>query len=336
MATRMGILGVGRIGRLHAEHLSQRVAGAEVTAVCDVNPQAAREVADRLRIPRVYGEPEALCRSGEVDAVVICTSTDTHADLIEMAAAAGKHIFCEKPIALDLARIDRAVLAADAAGVKLQIGFNRRFDPSFASVQQQVAERPQSPPHLVRITSRDPYPPPPEYVRVSGGIFMDMTIHDFDMARFLVGSEPKRVLATGAVRVDPAIGEAGDVDTAVVLIEHEDGTLTTIDNSRKAIYGYDQRIEVFSSDGLLWADNRSAVSTGRLSEAGVSRPGPMTFFMDRYVESFIAEMAAFVGCIEQDMPSPVSGHDGRVPVVMAMAAKRSMAEDRWVAISEII
>ena len=335
MATRMGILGVGRIGRLHAEHLCQRVAGAEVTAVCDVNPQAAREVADRLRIPRVYGEPEALCRSGEVDAVVICTSTDTHADLIEMAAAAGKHIFCEKPIALDLARIDRALTAADAAGVKLQIGFNRRFDPSFASVQQQVAERPQSPPHLVRITSRDPYPPPPEYVRVSGGIFMDMTIHDFDMARFLVGSEPKRILATGAVRVDPAIGEAGDVDTAVVLIEHEDGTLTTIDNSRKAIYGYDQRIEVFSADGLLWADNRSAVSTGGLSEAGLSRPGPMTFFMDRYVESFIAEMAAFVGCIEQDMPSPVSGHDGRVPVVMAMAAKRSMAEDRWVALAEI-
>lgn len=335
MATRMGILGVGRIGRLHAEHLCQRVAGAEVTAVCDVNPQAAREVADRLRIPRVYGEPEALCRSGEVDAVVICTSTDTHADLIEMAAAAGKHIFCEKPIALDLARIDRAVLAADAAGVKLQVGFNRRFDPSFAAVQQQVAERPQSPPHLVRITSRDPYPPPPEYVRVSGGIFMDMTIHDFDMARFLVGSEPKRVLATGAVRVDPAIGEAGDVDTAVVLIEHEDGTLTTIDNSRKAIYGYDQRIEVFSADGLLWADNRSAVSTGRLGEAGLSRPSPMTFFMDRYVESFIAEMAAFVGCIEQDMPSPVSGHDGRVPVVMAMAAKRSMAEDRWVALAEV-
>jgi myo-inositol 2-dehydrogenase/D-chiro-inositol 1-dehydrogenase len=335
MTLRMGILGVGRIGRLHAEHLSFRVPGAEVSAICDVKQEAAREVADQLRVPRVFADPAALVRSDEVDAVVICTSTDTHADLIEIAAASGKHIFCEKPLALDLKRIDRAVAAADAANVKLQVGFNRRFDPSFAHVQAQVAQGVVGAPHLVRITSRDPHPPSPEYVKVSGGIFMDMTIHDFDMARFLVGSEPKRILATGSVRIDPAIGAAGDVDTAVVIIAHEDGTLTTIDNSRKAIYGYDQRIEVFGAGGMVWAENKTPHNTGRADAAGMHAPSPQHFFMDRYTESFIAEMSAFVQSILRDSESPVSGLDGRVPVVMAMAAKRSMDEARWVSMAEI-
>ncbi len=331
----MGIIGVGRIGRLHAEHLATRVPGAGVAAICDVNQEAAREVADSLRVPRVYADPEALCKSHEVHAVVICTSTDTHADLIELAAASGKHIFCEKPIALDLARIDRAVAAADAAKVKVQVGFNRRFDPGFAAVQAQVADGVVGPVHLVRITSRDPHPPPPEYVKVSGGIFMDMTIHDFDMARFLVGSEPKRILATGAVRIDPAIGAAGDVDTAVVLIEHEDGTLTTIDNSRKAVYGYDQRVEVFGAEGVLWAENKTSHNTGHGDASGMHRPLPQHFFMDRYTESFVAEMSAFVASILGGTESPVTGHDGRVPVVMAMAARRSLDEARWVSLTEI-
>ena len=332
---KVGIIGVGRIGRLHAEHLAFRVPGAEVAAICDVDSDAAREVADRLRVPRVYADPEALCKSQDVAAVIICTSTDTHAALIELAAAHSKHIFCEKPIALDLGRIDTAIAAADAANIKLQVGFNRRFDPGFAHVQAQVAEGKVGPTHLVRITSRDPHPPPAEYVAVSGGIFMDMTIHDFDMARFLVGSEPKRILATGGVRIDPAIGAAGDVDTAVVLIEHEDGTLTTIDNSRKAVYGYDQRVEVFGAEGMVWADNRTPHNTGRGDGSGMYRPQPQHFFMDRYTESFIAEMEAFVQSILSHSPSPVSGHDGRVPVVMALAARQSMDEGRWVSLSEI-
>jgi len=332
---RVGILGVGRIGRLHTDHLATQIPGANVTAISDLDLDAAREVADRLRVPRVLGDPMALCSSPEIDAVAICTSTNTHADFIEAAAAAGKHIFCEKPIDLDLSRIDRALAATDAAGVKLQVGFNRRFDPGFAHVQSEVAAGSIGQPHLVRITSRDPHPPPPEYVKVSGGIFLDMTIHDFDMARFLVGSEPVRVLAAGGVRIDPAIGAAGDVDTAVVLIEHVDGTLTTIDNSRKAIYGYDQRIEVFGADGMLWAENKTAHNTGRGDATGMHRPQPQHFFMDRYTESFVAEMKAFVEAILSDTPAPVTGHDGRVPVVMGMAAKRSLAENRWVSVSEI-
>jgi myo-inositol 2-dehydrogenase/D-chiro-inositol 1-dehydrogenase len=335
MSVRVGVLGVGRIGRLHAEHLSSRVPGAELTAICDVDQVAAREVADQLRIPRVYGDPAALCSSAEVDAVIICTSTDTHADHIVMAAEAGKHIFCEKPIALDLGRIDHALGAADAAGVKLQVGFNRRFDPGFAHVQSQVAAGAIGAPHLVRITSRDPHPPPAEYVAVSGGIFMDMTIHDLDMARFLVGSEPERILAAGGVRIDPAIGAAGDVDTAVVLITHEDGTLSTIDNSRRAVYGYDQRIEVFGAEGMVWAENKTPHNTGSGDAAGMHRPLPQHFFMDRYTESFIAELQAFVQCILADAPAPVTGFDGRVPVVMAMAAKLSLLESRWVSMSEI-
>ncbi len=335
MTIRMGVLGVGRIGQLHAEHLANRVPGARLEAIADVNIDAARTVADQLRVPRVMADAHALCSLGSVDAVVICTSTDTHADFIESAAAAGKHIFCEKPIDRDLARIDRAIQAADTAGVKLQVGFNRRFDPSFAHVQEEVARGAVGPTHLVRITSRDPHPPPIEYVAISGGIFMDMTIHDFDMARFLVGSEPKRLLATGGVRIDPAIGKAGDIDTAVVVIEHEDGTITTIDNSRKAAYGYDQRIEVFGADGVVWADNHTPHNTGRGGADGMHRPQPLHFFMQRYTESFCREMSAFVDAIVNDAPALVDGHDGRMPVVMAMAAKRSLDEARWVGIDEV-
>ena len=329
---RLGIIGAGRIGTVHANNLAQRVAGATVEAIADVNMEAARELADGLRVPRVMSDAAELCASSSVDAVVICSSTDTHAGLIETAAECGKHVFCEKPIALDLGRIDGAIAATERAGVKLQVGFNRRFDPGFARVQSQVAAGAVGDTHLVRITSRDPHPPPAEYVAVSGGIFLDMTIHDFDMARFLVGSEPVRILAKGTVRIDPAIGAAGDVDTAVVLIEHADGTLTTIDNSRKAVYGYDQRIEVFGAEGMLWAGNRTAHNTGLADGTGLHTPLPEHFFMTRYTESFVAEMNAFVDCILNDAPSPVTGHDGRVPVVMGHAAKRSMEVGGWVEI----
>ncbi len=239
---RIGVIGVGRIGRMHAELLAREVAGVTLTCVHD--PLAG---ADDLPVPAV-GLDELL---GAVDAVAICSSTPTHADLIVAAAQAGKAIFCEKPVSLDLAEVDRALAAVEAAGVPFQIGFNRRFDPAHAAVAAADVGEPQ----LVRISSRDPAPPPIAYIKASGGIFLDMTIHDFDMARFVAKSEVVEVFARGAVRVDPAIGEAGDVDTAVVVLEHANGCLTTIDNSRQAVYGYDQRVEVFGSTGIAASEN---------------------------------------------------------------------------------
>ena len=231
---KVGIIGAGRIGRLHAGNLVRRIPGAKVVAVADVVQEAAEQCAKELGIPKAYGDPGPIFADPSVDAVLICSSTDTHAQFIEQAAAAGKHIFCEKPIALDLDRIDRALAAVAQAGVVLQVGFNRRFDPNFSAARQAVAEGKVGKPHLLRITSRDPAPPPLEYIKVSGGIFLDMTIHDFDMARFLMGEEVVEVYATGAVLVDPKIGEAGDVDTAVVTMRFASGALGVIDNSRIA------------------------------------------------------------------------------------------------------
>ena len=332
---RIGVLGTGRIGRLHAEHLCWRVDGARLAAVYDLNVDAAAATAAKLGAVVVAESADQILADDAIDAVLICTSTDTHSALIERCAAAGKHVFCEKPIDFDLGRIDRALAAVESAGVKLQIGFNRRFDPNFHQVRAQVAAGAIGAPHLVRISSRDPSPPPIEYVKVSGGIFLDMTIHDFDMARFLVGSDVRAVHALGAVRVDPRIGEAGDIDTAVISLEYENGILGCIDNSRKAAYGYDQRVEVFGSGGMVWAENETAHRTGLANESGVHSPRPLDFFMDRYVASYVREIQAFVDCIRYDTPPLVSGADGRVPVVMGLAAKRSLELGRPVALAAI-
>jgi predicted dehydrogenase len=221
------------------------------------------------------------------------------------------------------------------AGVKLQIGFNRRFDPNFRRVHDVVAAGQIGRPHMLRITSRDPQPPPIEYVRVSGGIFLDMTIHDFDMARYLMGRRSRRSLPPAGVMVDPRIGEAGDVDTAVVTLHFENGSLGVIDNSRQAVYGYDQRVEVFGSGGVVTADNNYP-NTALISDAQrVHRDLPLNFFMERYVESYVNEMRAFVDCVVNDTPPPVTGLDGRIPVVMGYAAKKSAAEGRVVRLAEV-
>jgi myo-inositol 2-dehydrogenase/D-chiro-inositol 1-dehydrogenase len=271
----------------------------------------------------------------EIDAVVICSSTDTHAQIIGEAAEAGKQIFCEKPIDFDLERIDRALQAVADAGVKLQIGFNRRFDPNFRRVHEAVAAGQVGVPHILRITSRDPAPPPLSYIQVSGGIFLDMTIHDFDMARYLMGSEVEEVYAAGNVLVDPAIGEAGDVDTAVVTLRFANGAIGTIDNSRQAVYGYDQRVEVFGSGGMICAGNETADRTVLSDAQGVHAALPLYFFVERYTAAYIAEMTAFVEAVQQDTPPPVSGLDGRAPVVIAYAAARSMKEGRPVRLDEV-
>jgi myo-inositol 2-dehydrogenase/D-chiro-inositol 1-dehydrogenase len=248
---------------------------------------------------------------------------------------AGKQIFCEKPIAHDLADIDQALAAADRAGVKLMIGFNRRFDPNFARVREVVAAGEIGEPHILHIMSRDPAPPPIDYIKVSGGIFLDMTIHDFDMARFLIGSEVEEIYAAGGVMVDPAIGAAGDIDTALITLHFENGVLGSIDNSRQAVYGYDQRVEVFGSKGAVSADNVYP-NTAVIGDAGrIHRDLPLNFFMERYTESYVAEIKAFIDCVLGDTAPPVSGLDGRIPVVMGYAAKRSLEEARPVKLSEI-
>ncbi len=331
----VGLIGAGRIGRLHAEHLAFRIPEANLLAVSDIISEAAQKCATDFDIPTATQDHRVLMEDPDIEAIVVCSSTDTHAQMIEEAAAAGKHIFCEKPIDFDLARIDRALAAVEKAGVKLQVGFNRRFDPNFRRVRELVAAGEIGEPHILRITSRDPAPPPIEYIKVSGGIFLDMTIHDFDMARYLIGSEVEEIYAAGGVMVDPAIGEAGDIDTAVITLRFENGVIGTIDNSRQAVYGYDQRVEVFGSGGMVTVSNNTP-DTAVLGDAqGIHGPLPLFFFIERYVDSYVAEMKVFIECIQQDKTPPVTGLDGRIPVVMGYAARKSYEENRPVRLSEI-
>jgi myo-inositol 2-dehydrogenase/D-chiro-inositol 1-dehydrogenase len=330
---RIGVLGCGRIGRMHAGLLAREVPGYVVAALADAVPAAAEGVSAATGAP--VRTIEELLASDDVDTVAICTSTDTHVDLVVAAAQAGKAIFCEKPVSLDLEQVDRALSEVDAAGVPFMIGFNRRFDPGHKSVHDRVADGSIGDLHLLRITSRDPAPPPPEYVAVSGGIFLDMVIHDFDMAHYVVGSPVVEVFARGAVRVDPRIGRAGDVDTAVTVLTHEDGTLTTIDNSREAVYGFDQRVEAFGSAGLAVSDNparHAGWHVGR--EARTSEPLPW-FVLDRYLASYRHEWAAFHTYLTEGGPSPVGTADARHGTAVALAAGLSLREGRPVQVKEI-
>ena len=332
---RFGVIGAGRIGKIHAENLATRIPGVDVAAIADVDLKSAQELAAKLHVPVALDDYHAILSDPTIDAVAICSSTDTHAKIVIEAAQAGKHIFCEKPIDYDLARIDAALDAVEKAGVKLQIGFNRRFDPNFRKVRAMVAEGKIGNPHIIRITSRDPAPPPVSYVKVSGGMFLDMTIHDFDMARYLSGSEVEEVYVAAGVMVDPGIGEAGDVDTAVITLRFANGAIGTIDNSRKAVYGYDQRVEVFGSEGMLQAHNNTPDNDVYYTADGVHSAKPLYFFLERYMESFIAELKAFVQSIHEDTTPPVVGMDGRIPVMIGMAARKSYLENRPVKLSEI-
>jgi myo-inositol 2-dehydrogenase/D-chiro-inositol 1-dehydrogenase len=330
-----GVIGAGRIGKIHAENLVTRIPGVEVKAVADVNLAAAQELAARLHIPAAHADYHAILSDSTIEAVAVCSSTDTHASILIETAQAGKHIFCEKPIDYDLAKIDAALAAVGQAGVKLQIGFNRRFDPNFRKVRQLVAEGKVGEPHILRITSRDPAPPPISYIKVSGGMFLDMTIHDFDMARYLSGSEVVEVYTAAGVMVDPSIGTAGDVDTAVITLRFANGAIGTIDNSRQAVYGYDQRVEVFGSGGMVQAHNITPDNDVYANADGVHSAKPLYFFLERYMESFIAEMKDFVKSIQENTPPPVTGIDGRIPVMIGMAARKSLLEKRPVQLCEI-
>ncbi|MBE3126890.1 MAG: inositol 2-dehydrogenase, partial [Candidatus Atribacteria bacterium] len=327
-------IGVGRIGRLHARNLKYQIPGSKVLAVADIFEKSARETASQLEISIAEKDYRVLLENKDIDAVVICSSTDTHAQIISEAAQAGKHIFCEKPIALDIDKIDQAITAVKNAGVKLQVGFNRRFDPSFKKAKELVMKGTIGTPHLVRITSRDPEPPPISYIKVSGGIFLDMMIHDFDMARYLLDQEVVELMAVGSCLVDPAIGEAGDIDTAIVTLKYENGAWGTIDNSRKAVYGYDQRIEIFGSEGCVMVGNPTPTEVMVSGAEDTKTDKPLYFFTERYQEAYLAEMKEFIKCVQDDTEPPVGGFDGKISVQMGYAAKESLIKGSFVKISK--
>jgi myo-inositol 2-dehydrogenase / D-chiro-inositol 1-dehydrogenase len=326
MTLNIGVIGAGRIGKVHVETLATRIPQVTVVGVADVNVTEAQNLASRFQIKTATADYRHLLDDPAIHAVAICSATDTHSTLIIEAAQAGKHIFCEKPIDFDITRIDAVLKAVDQAGVKFQVGFNRRFDPNYMRVRQAILNQEIGELHMLHIISRDPGPPPIAYIKVSGGIFLDMSIHDFDMTRFLTGSEPVDVYTVAGVKVDPAIGEAGDVDTAFMVMRFANGCTVTIDNSRKAVYGYDQRVEAFGSGGSIATDNMypnaAVISNGQ----SIKRDLPLNFFMERYTQSYVNEMQAFVKAVLDDQPVPVSGRDGRIPVLMGIAAKRSYLE----------
>ena len=331
----VGLIGAGRIGQVHASTIVHRVATAQLVAVSDLVPSAAQALAAKFHVPNVAADYGAIIADPKVEAVLICTPTDTHAEIVRAAAHAGKHIFCEKPIALDLKDADAALQAVNQAGVKFQLGFNRRFDANYARVRKAVTSGEIGTPQLLHITSRDPAPPPMPYIQSSGGIFLDMAIHDWDMARFLIGSEIEEVYVQGGVMVDPAIGEAGDLDTHVTLFRFANGVVGTIDNSRRAVYGYDQRVEILGSQGAVQTEHNYPNNTILSTADAIQRDLPLNFFMQRYSDAYAAEIEAFVEAVVTDGPVPVGGHDGRMALIVGLAAKKSYLERRPVKISEI-
>lgn len=324
MTTNIALLGCGRIGRVHAASLA-RIEGARVAAVADAAPEAARALAGRTGAPA--RGTEAILSDPGIDAVVIGTPTDTHSDLIHAAAAAGKAIFCEKPVDLSADRIRACIRAVEAAGVPFLTAFNRRFDPSFAALIRRLRAGEIGAVETVSITSRDPAPPPHAYVRASGGLFRDMMIHDLDLARVLLGEEPVSVFAAGAALVDPAVADLDDVDSAVAVLTTASGRMCQIACSRRSGYGYDQRIEVHGAGGLLRAGNRAATTVEHWGETVASDP-PVHFFLERYAEAYRAEMAHFVDCLARGAPPEPGIRDGLRAQLLADAATESRARGR--------
>ncbi|MCI6005766.1 MAG: inositol 2-dehydrogenase [Blautia sp.] len=332
----VGIIGAGRIGKVHVESICTQVPNAKVKMLADpFMTDATAAWAKDMGVEAVTKDYKEILADPEIDAVLICSSTDTHSPISVEAIKAGKHVFCEKPIDHDVKKIQDVIDALKDSNVKYQVGFNRRFDHNFEAVQKAVADGKVGDIHVIKVTSRDPEPPCAEYVKVSGGMFLDMTIHDFDMVRFLAGCNAEEVYVEAAVLVDPAIGEAGDVDTAVITLKMENGAIAVIDNSRKAVYGYDQRAEVFGSKGMVATGNDSASMAVISNENGVTGEKPLHFFLERYMAAYAKEVKCFIKAIEEDTDTPLGVMDGLQPVLMGLAAKKSLEEHRPVKISEI-
>lgn len=330
---RVGLLGAGRIGNVHAQAISSHLE-SELVAVSDAFEKNAQALA------KSYGcevrTSDEIIADNSIDAVLIATSTDTHSDLIEAAAAAGKAVLCEKPVDLSLERASNCLSNVGSKASSIMIGFNRRFDPSFATLKAAIDAGEIGKTELLSITSFDPAPPPVEYIKVSGGLFRDMMIHDFDMANFVMGQAPVSVSAVGSSIVDPAIGAAGDVDTAAVTLTYADGRIAVIKNSRRAVYGYDQRVEVLGSDGLLQAQNVLENTVVKSTTAGVSSAKPTYFFLERYMPAYKAEWTAFVEAVQGKSDMPVNLHDGVAALAMAEAATRSAQTGQPVVLAELI
>ena len=332
MTVRFGLLGAGRIGKVHAKAISANP-NARLVAVADAMQQAATDLSTQYGCEiRTINQ---IMTATDIDAVVICTPTDTHADLIEQFTKAGKAIFCEKPIDLDVERVKVCLKVVDAAGGTLMVGFNRRFDPHFMAVKAVIDKGEIGAVEMVQITSRDPGAPPVDYIKRSGGIFRDMTIHDFDMARFLLGEEIDTVTAYASNLVDKAIGAAGDYDSVSVILTTATGKHATISNSRRATYGYDQRIEVHGSKGAVSAENQRPVSIEVANASGYTRPPLHDFFMTRYTEAYANEISTFIDAVESKSVASPSGLDGLIALALADAALKSVAEKRAVKVSEV-
>jgi myo-inositol 2-dehydrogenase / D-chiro-inositol 1-dehydrogenase len=317
---RFAIIGAGRIGKIHGANIAARK-DCELRLVADADAAAAKALAEATGA-RV-AEIDAIMAASDIDAVAICAPTDMHADLIEKAARAKKAAFCEKPVDLNADRIRQCLKVVNEAGAPLMIGFNRRFDPNFAALQARIAHGAVGAVEIVSITSRDPAPPPISYIARSGGLYRDMMIHDFDMARFLLGEEPVALSAMGAALVDKAIGEAGDIDTAVVIMQTKSGKVAQISNSRRATYGYDQRIEVHGAKGMVRAENVHETTVQFAGAQGFSGDKVLNFFLERYASAYRDELAAFVKAVSSGgSPSP-SGEDGLRAQLLADAADKS-------------
>ena len=332
----VGIIGAGRIGKVHTTSITTKLNNAKIKTIADpfMNDETAAW-AKSMGVENAVKDYQEILADPEIDAVLICSSTDTHSIISVEAIAAGKHVFCEKPIDHDTEKIKKVIAALEGKKLKYQVGFNRRFDHNFKAVKDTVSAGKIGDPHIIKITSRDPEPPAPEYVKVSGGMFLDMTIHDFDMVRFLAGCDAEEVYVEGAVLVDPEIGKAGDVDTAVITLKMENGAIAVIDNSRKAVYGYDQRAEVFGSKGMVATANDTNSSAVLSTESGITGEKPLYFFLERYLDSFANEVTEFINAIENDTETPLGVTDGLKPVLMGLAAQKSLEEHRPVKISEI-
>jgi myo-inositol 2-dehydrogenase/D-chiro-inositol 1-dehydrogenase len=330
----IAVIGTGRMGSVHVRNIARLIPEANLVAVCDIRLEVAQAVADEFGNQHVVRDYHELLADETIEAVLIATSTPTHAMIIKDCAAAGKQIFCEKPLALDLADIDDALADVEKAGVKLQVGFNRRFDKSYQKVHQIVASGEIGRPCILKITNRDPDFPAMEFMRASGGIFLDLAIHDFDMIRYQVG-EVDEIYAMGSVLINPELNEFNDVDTAVVSLRFANGAVGSIDNSRKAVYGYDQRLEVFCSNGTAMAENETESTVVKGNTSGFLSAKPPFFFMQRYAPCYVEEVRQFIECVREDKPTPTSGADGRAAVVIGYAAGKSLRENRPVKISEI-
>ncbi|NIZ47713.1 inositol 2-dehydrogenase (plasmid) [Entomospira nematocerorum] len=333
----IGIIGVGRIGKVHTESISKYVKDVKIKSVYNfIWDDATVEWANSMGLTERCDDYHQILQDPDIDAVLICTSTDTHAKISLEAIEANKHIFCEKPVDHDIKQIIAVKNALDGKNIKYQVGFNRRFDANYRAIRVAIEDDKVGKIYLMTITSRDPAPPSIDYIKVSGGLYLDMAIHDFDMVRYLSGEEVVEVYAAGSVLIDKAIGAEGDIDTSIVTLKLASGALAVIDNSRKSVYGYDQRAEVFGSKGSVMIGNNTKSSIVMSNDSGVTKEKPLHFFLERYMLAYAEEIQAFIHAVKSDTPTPVTITDGLNAVIIAKAAQLSYRENRPVALQEIM